>query len=154
MEREMEEERGWGGRRHLFQRRYPHFGGSIGLGSEGSLYGLTSCPALRGSWRIWRPHLICSLTKQAEEEGENPGRRSRGGWRSWDGEERGQVKIWMIQHNFYQSHCFFPVNLKVEVKTSLLPLSLFCSWNSIILTDICINQGLYTTWRGGACLES
>ena len=71
---------------------------------------------------IWKLHWM--RTKQAEEEGENPGRRSRGGWRSWDGEERGQVKIWMIQHNFYQSHCFFPVNLKVEVKTSLLPLSL------------------------------
>ena len=134
-----------GGRRHLLYRRYPQFGGFISLGSEGSLYGPTTCPSLRGSWRIGRPHLICSKTKQAEEEGDNPGRRSRGGWRSWDGEERGRVKIWIIQHYFYQSHRFFPVNLKVEVETSLLPLSLFHSCNSIILTDIRINQGLYTT---------
>ena len=37
-----------GGRRHLFQRRYPQFGGFISLGSEGSLYGPTTCPSLLG----------------------------------------------------------------------------------------------------------
>ena len=44
-------------------------------------------------------------TRKAEEEGESPGRRSRGRWRMEDG-----VKSWMIQHtNFCESfrHCFF-----------------------------------------------
>ena len=92
---------------------------------KGHYMGELVVPPLKGGWAICGPHLICPKTKQAEEEGENPGRRSRGGWRSWDGEERGGVKIWRIQHNFYQSHSFFLVHLKVEVKTSLLPLSLF-----------------------------
>ena len=57
----------------------------------------------------------------------------------------GREKIWMIQQNFYESHCFFPVHLRVEVFTSLSPLSLFRSCNYVTWTDICINQGLYTT---------
>ena len=36
-----------------------------------------------------------------------------------------ELELWRIQYYFYQSHCFFLVHLKVEVKTSLLPLSLF-----------------------------
>ena len=44
-------------------------------------------------------------TRKAEEEGESPGRRSRGRWR-----RRVGVKSWMIKHtNFCESfrHCFF-----------------------------------------------
>ena len=43
----------------------------------------------------------------------------------WGGEGRVEKKIWRIQQHFYQSHRFFLVHLKVEVKTSLSSLSLF-----------------------------
>ena len=42
-----------------------------------------------------------------------------------------ELELWRIQYYFYQSHCFFLVHLKVEVKTSLfrlvMSLSLFIS---------------------------
>ena len=49
-------------------------------------------------------------TRKAEEEGESPGRRSRGRWR-----RRVEVKSWMIQHTNF-CHWFFPDILEIRDK--------------------------------------
>ena len=49
---------------------------------KGHYMGQLVVPPPRGSWKISWPHLICPKAKQVKKEGEYPGRRSRGRWRS------------------------------------------------------------------------
>ena len=56
------------------------------------------------------------------------------------GRRGAECKIWIIQHYFYQSHRFFLVNLKVEVKTSLslFVVVILSSWLTSLSIKVCI----------------
>ena len=144
MEREMEEERG-GVVDIFFKGGTPNLEASSVWVQKGHYMGQLLVPPYWGSWRIRRPHLICSKTKQAEEEGDYPGRRSRGGWRSWDREERGRVRIMEDPVLFLSKSLFLSSSFESRSQNFTFATFTFCSCNSIILTDNLINQGLYTT---------
>ena len=82
-------------------------------------------PPIRGGGGVGRPHFDSSENQGGEEEGEILAGGAGGDGGVGIGRRGDELELWRIQYYFYQSHCFFLVHLKVEVKTSLLPLSLF-----------------------------
>ena len=122
---------------------------------SGGWLGRLVVPPHRGWWRS-SPTPRWQVWESRSSRGRrNPGRRSRGGWRSSGG---GGVKIWMIQNFFQKSSSrdslFKSRSQKLHFCSFTRVTFTFYSFDFDILIGIFINQGLYATWRGSGCFES
>ena len=79
------------------------------------------------------------------------GDKEEPGGEGGEAEEREWVKFWRSQQNYSKRHFLFSlfIGLKVGVKTRHFEHDFhLLNYNSFTSIQICINQGLYTTWRG------
>ena len=91
-----------------------------------------------------------SWRRRRESWQEEPGGMEELGW----GGEGPSAKSGWSSTIFIKVIVSFQFVWKSKSKLHFCHFHFFYSCYFVILTDIFINQGLYTTWRGGACLES